>query len=85
MQARAALSTNSVQLCNRHYCVYSAAYLFRMQGRMGDHERGSLCDWNSRAVDRAVCRRVGISCVSTSDPCTVGGISMACYERILGI
>ena len=52
-----------------------------MQSRLGNHERNSVCDWNSRLVDCAVFCRIGNSCGSPFDPCAVGGLSLAGFER----
>ena len=68
-------------VCNRHPCIYREAHSFRAQGRMGNHEECPFCDWNSRAADRAVCRRFGVSCDPSFAPCAVDGISLARFER----
>ena len=68
-------------ICNWHPCFYSKACSFRMQSSLGYHERNSICDWNSRPADRAVCCRPGSPRGSSFAPCTVGSIFLAGFER----
>ena len=50
---------------------------------MGNHERCDFCNWDSYTADCAVYCRIGISCDSPVNPCTVGSVSLADFERDL--
>lgn len=52
---------------------------------MGNHEECPFCDWNSRAADRAVCRRFGVSCDPSFAPCAVDGITFRAKNAAIPI